>query len=242
MSSVRTLVQMSDCHIGDEPQSIGVNTQANVQKIVQAVIKQRPDACVISGDLSHSGTEKSYQLLQRILAPIQSNLMVLPGNHDNIEHLKMTFFQQLKPKLRLGNWEMIAIDSTQFADSTEKVYQTSGYLSYADLAQLEMVLKTTQAQYNILVLHHPIVSMQSSWDDTLSLENAEDLLALIDQYPKVKAVLWGHAHQAAAFNHKEVQLIACPSTARQFYGSDKIGFNTYWLHDNGELTWQTVWI
>jgi Icc protein len=42
--------------------------------------------------------------------------------------------------------------------------------------------------------------MNSEWDDALSLENPQDLFAVLDKYPKVQAVLFGHAHESVEFD------------------------------------------
>jgi Icc protein len=84
--------------------------------------------------------------------------------------------------------------------------------------------------------------MESNWNDELSLKNPKELFAIIDKYPKVKAILWGHAHQAKEFRHNDIKLISCPSTALQFNEEKRIGFNHYFLGKNGELTYKTCWI
>jgi Icc protein len=232
---VNSLIQISDCHIDDDPESMGVDTHANLKKIIKIIAKKHFDTLLISGDLTHNGTQNSYRLLQQILSPIQSNLVIISGNHDNVENLNKTFAQNLIHKFSLGDWEIITTDSTQES-------KTSGYLSKQELTKLDQALQETTAKYNIVVLHHPIVSMQSNWDDALSLENSDELFNVINKYPKIKAILWGHAHQASEFNNNNVALISCPSTALQFDGEKRIGFNNYTLHDNGNLEYRTQWI
>jgi len=232
---VNSLIQISDCHIDDDPESMGVDTHANLKKIIKVIATKHFDTLLISGDLTHNGTQNSYRLLQQILSPIQSNLVVISGNHDNVENLNKTFAQNLIHKFSLGDWEIITTDSTQES-------KTSGYLSKQELTKLDQALQESTSKYNIVVLHHPIVSMKSSWDDALSLENSDELFNVINKYPKIKAILWGHAHQASEFNNNNVALISCPSTALQFDGEKKIGFNHYTLHDNGNLEYRTQWI
>ena len=167
--------------------------------------------------------------------PIKSRIVVLSGNHDQIENLNQVFSEQLISKFSLGNWEIITIDSTQTLGN-------SGYVTKKALDQLAQDLQNSVAKYNIVALHHPIVSMQSDWDDSLSLENADELFNVMNKYPKIKAVLWGHAHQASEFDNNDVALISCPSTALQYDNETKIGFNHYRLHDDGKLEYNTQWI
>lgn len=235
MNQAYNLIQISDCHIDDQVESMGVDTHANLASVVKAVAKHNCDTLLITGDLAHNGTLNSYQVLQRMLMPIKSRIVVLSGNHDQIENLNQVFSEQLISKFSLGNWEIITIDSTQTLDN-------SGYVTKKALDQLAQDLKNSVAKYNIVALHHPIVSMQSDWDDSLSLENADELFNVMNKYPKIKAVLWGHAHQASEFDNNDVALISCPSTALQYDNETRIGFNHYRLHDDGKLEYNTQWI
>ncbi len=235
MNQAYNLIQISDCHIDDQVESMGVDTHANLASVVKAVTKHNCDTLLITGDLAHNGTLNSYQVLQRMLMPIKSRIVVLSGNHDQIENLNQVFSEQLISKFSLGNWEIITIDSTQISDN-------SGYVNKKALDQLAQDLQNSVAKYNIVALHHPIVSMQSDWDDSLSLENADELFNVMNKYPKIKAVLWGHAHQASEFDNNDVALISCPSTALQYDNETRIGFNHYRLHDDGKLEYNTQWI
>jgi Icc protein len=235
MNQAYNLIQISDCHIDDQVESMGVDTHANLASVVKAVTKHNCDTLLITGDLAHNGTLNSYQVLQRMLMPIKSRIVVLSGNHDQIENLNQVFSEQLISKFSLGNWEIITIDSTQTLDN-------SGYVTKKALDQLAQDLQNSVAKYNIVALHHPIVSMQSDWDDSLSLENADELFNVMNKYPKIKAVLWGHAHQASEFDNNDVVLISCPSTALQYDNETRIGFNHYRLHDDGKLEYNTQWI
>ena len=177
MNQAYNLIQISDCHIDDQVESMGVDTHANLASVVKAVAKHNCDTLLITGDLAHNGTLNSYQVLQRMLMPIKSRIVVLSGNHDQIENLNQVFSEQLISKFSLGNWEIITIDSTQTLDN-------SGYVTKKALDQLAQDLQNSVAKYNIVALHHPIVSMQSDWDDSLSLENADELFNVMNKYPK----------------------------------------------------------
>lgn len=214
---------------------MGVDTHSNLKKIIDKITTVNFDTLLISGDLAHNGTPESYQILKEILSPLQNNIVVMPGNHDNAENLSQLFGKNLAPNFSLGDWEIITTDSVQIA-------QTSGFLTQNTLLNLDLSLKNTKAKYNVVVLHHPPVPMQSNWDDTLSLKNCDEFFSVIDKYPKIKAILWGHAHQATDFKREKLKLISCPSTALQFDNEKRIGFNHYKLYDNGNLEFDTQWL
>ncbi|SMM98173.1 3',5'-cyclic-nucleotide phosphodiesterase [uncultured Candidatus Thioglobus sp.] len=232
---MKRLLQISDCHIDDVEQSIGVNSHQNLSLVVDKITQLEADALLISGDLSHYGSLNSYKKLKQLLAPIDTDLFVIAGNHDDKNNLSAVFNENLFTLFTLGKWDIISVDSVQAG-------QTSGYLTKQVLLDLEARLTQSTAEYILLVLHHPIVSMQSTWDDTLSLENPQDLFAILTKHSNIQAVLFGHAHQSAEFKKNGLRIIACPSTAVQFNDESRIGFNYYRLYDEGKFDCEVKWI
>ena len=231
----KSFIQISDSHIDDDKLVMGVDSQANLSAIVSMISQKNYDALLISGDLAHSGTLESYQKLKTILKPIETEIYVLPGNHDDFSNLSQIFNQSSLCNFIIGCWEVITIDSVQAG-------KVSGRLNDEQLHSLSQQISLSSAKYIALCLHHPPVSMESDWDDEMSLENPDDLFDVIDQYDNIKAVMWGHAHQCSEFNRKGVKLFSCPSTALQFNGSSSIGYNHYTLNDNGEIYCKTQWL
>ena len=231
----RSFIQISDSHIDNDKFVMGVDSQKNLSAVVSNISKNYFDALIISGDLAHNGTLESYQKLQKILNPIESKIYMLHGNHDNLSNLSQIFNQSSLNNFIIGCWEVIIIDSVQ-------VGKVSGRLNDEQLHTLSQKITTSSAKYIALCLHHPPVSMESDWNDALSLENPEDLFAVIDQFDNIKAIMWGHAHQCAEFNRKGVKLFSCPSTALQFNGQSGIGYNHYTLNDDGEIYCKTHWL
>jgi len=231
----KTFIQITDSHIDDDKLVMGVDSQANLGAIVSVISQKNYDALLISGDLAHNGTLESYQILQKILDPIETEIYVLPGNHDDLSNLSQVFNKSYLCNFTIDCWEIITIDSVQAG-------KVSGRISDKQLYSLSQEIRSSSAKYIVLCLHHPPVSMQSDWDDKMSLENPEDLFAVIDQYDNIKAVMWGHTHQSSEFNRNGVKLFSCPSTALQFNGSLSIGYNHYTLNDNGEIYCKTEWL
>ena len=199
----KTFIQITDSHIDDDKLVMGVDSQANLGAIVSVISQKNYDALLISGDLAHNGTLESYQILQKILDPIETEIYVLPGNHDDLSNLSQVFNKSYLCNFTIDCWEVITIDSVQAG-------KVSGRLSDEQLYSLSQEIRSSSAKYIVLCLHHPPVSMQSDWDDEMSLENPEDLFAVIDQYDNIKAVMWGHAHQSTVFNRNGVKLFSCP--------------------------------
>jgi len=230
----KSFIQISDCHIDDDKLVMGVDSQTNLSAIVSMISQKNYDALLISGDLAHSGTLESYQKLKTILKPIETEIYVLPGNHDDFSNLSQIFNQSYLCNFIIGCWEVITIDSVQ-------VGKVSGRLNVDHLHSLSQQISSSRAKYIVLCLHHPPVSMQSDWDDEMSLENPEDLFSVIDKFDNIKAIMWGHAHQCSESNRNGVKLFSCPSTAVQYDGQPGIGYNHYTLNDDGEIYCKTQW-
>ena len=58
--------------------------------------------------------------------------------------------------------------------------------------------------------------MKSRWLDTVGLDNADDFLDIIDAAGNVRAVVFGHVHQAFDETHRGIRIIGTPSTCAQF--------------------------
>ncbi|MDB2590120.1 metallophosphoesterase [Candidatus Thioglobus sp.] len=229
------LIQISDCHIDDQRLAMGVDSQKNLQSIIEYIQTVKSDALLISGDLTHHGTLNSYRILKKILSPIKRSIFVIKGNHDDAENLGQVFKDNLFKTFRLDNWEVISIDSVQTG-------KTSGLASEAALLELDDTCLNSNADHVMVVLHHPIVPMNSSWDDELSLENSQDLFKVLDKHSKIRSIVFGHAHEASEFFRLGKRIISCPSTALQFNQETRIGFNEFELHKNGTINLKTQWI
>jgi Icc protein len=55
---MKHFIQISDCHIDDNTQTMGVNSHENLTKVVDKITTLQSDALLISGDLTHNGTRQ----------------------------------------------------------------------------------------------------------------------------------------------------------------------------------------
>jgi len=84
----------------------------------------------------------------------------------------------------------------------------------------------------------------SEWIDQYIVRNADTFFKVLDRFPNVKAVVWGHVHQDFSSERKGVKLIATPSTCVQFkpncndFTVDTLmpGYRWFDLHDDGSFT------
>lgn len=79
--------------------------------------------------------------------------------------------------------------------------------------------------------------------DQISLRNPDHLFAVLDRYPQVKVVLFGHIHQEFALTRAGIEYLGCPSTCVQFKPSQPDfaldqqppGFRLLTLHPDGQF-------
>ncbi len=50
----------------------------------------------------------------------------------------------------------------------------------------------------------------------MKLANAQDLFALLERFPQVKGVVYGHIHQTMDVKRNGIRFLGCPSTCFQF--------------------------
>src|SRR6185503_3980724 len=84
------LLQISDTHLGADWE--GIDPDECLLRAVEAILDlpQRADALVISGDLTN-GTPEEYARLRELVAPLDLEPHVLPGNHDLRGSLRAAF-------------------------------------------------------------------------------------------------------------------------------------------------------
>src|SRR5262249_25109052 len=89
------LCQISDPHVvSDMALSDGkVDTPRMLERCISKILalKRRPDAVVITGDLTEHGRAAEYGLLAELLAPLTMPFFLVIGNHDERGALQAAF-------------------------------------------------------------------------------------------------------------------------------------------------------
>jgi Icc protein len=219
------LVQLSDSHLFAEADGtlLGMNTRDSLQKVIELVRLQQPriDLIVASGDISQDGTLESYQQFRDLTRQLDASARWIPGNHDEPRIMAEAAVQSalLDPVVDIGNWRVTLLDSAVPGS-------VPGYLEDEQLQLLARALSEAPERHHLVCLHHHPVSIGCAWMEPIGLRNPEALFSVLDRFPQVRAVLWGHVHQEIDRERNGVRLIASPSTCIQFEpGSDdfKVG-------------------
>ena len=210
------ILQITDTHLfaNSDGCLLGLNTEQSLKAILADIrARQFPaDIILATGDLAHDGTSAAYQRIFGHLEEFDLPVYCLPGNHDEAEMLQRTIKGDLlhyTTHVRKGNWNLIFLNSC-LPDSE------GGHLGSAALEVLDMQLQTAPDSYALVCLHHQPVPMGSRWLDTMAVDNADEFFKIIDRYPQVRGILWGHVHQEFDSMRRDVRLLASPSTCIQF--------------------------
>ncbi|WP_338526594.1 3',5'-cyclic-AMP phosphodiesterase [Pseudomonas batumici] len=209
------LVQLSDSHLFAEADGtlLGMNTRDSLQRVIDCVLAEQPrvDLLLATGDLSQDGTVASYRQFREMSAAISAPTRWLPGNHDELREMAEAARHSdlLDPVVDIGNWRITMLDSAVPGS-------VPGYLQDEQLQLLAQSLSEAPQRHHLVCFHHHPISIDCPWMEPIGLRNPEALFAVLDRFPQVRALLWGHIHQELDRERNGVRLLASPSTCVQF--------------------------
>lgn len=238
--SLRVL-QITDTHLFSDRHGrlVGVNTEASHAAIMERILSDHwpVDLVLATGDLVHDGAEAAYRRFKHNLEELGVRTLVIPGNHDDPALMRRVFDGgrvTWSENAVLGRWQFIMLDSRREGDS-------GGHLGAEQLDLLDRRLSQHPAHHALVCLHHHPVAVGSAWIDRIGVADADALFAVLDRHPQVRALVWGHVHQAFDGERNGVRLLGSPSTCIQFqpgstdFALDRrpAGFRWLQLHASG---------
>lgn len=212
------VLQITDTHLGVEPNTplLSMDTDDSLLAVLDVAGKVLPAPALMlaTGDLSDQGALNAYFRLRDYTRSVCQHQFWLLGNHDHAETLRRATDDNkdlIRNDIRVGAWQIVMLNS-------QIPGQVGGRLGPRQLALLEEALQAgADAGLNTLVcLHHQPEPVGSTWIDSQAVLDADEMFAVIEQYPNAKAVLWGHVHQEVDYLRKSVRMLATPSTCIQF--------------------------
>lgn len=237
------VLQLTDPHLMADPDGalLGVNTRDSLDAVIAQVLKDhgQPDLILATGDIAQDASEEAYRLFGDKLKAFNCDSVWIAGNHDDSSVLTpiATELNASNRHVIKGGWQFVLLDTSV----PGKVY---GHLPDSELAFLEKTLVENPDRPALIALHHHPVDIDTRWMSAIGLQNNEDFWRVVDRFPQVKAVLWGHIHQEYDEYRKGVRLLATPSTCIQFTaGSVKFsveekspGYRWFEMKPDGEFT------
>ncbi|MDP5040594.1 MAG: metallophosphoesterase [Paraglaciecola sp.] len=213
------IAQISDCHLFADASKTSYGQIAPYQslaKVLDDIALQSIDLLLVTGDLSGDGSLESYRHFEQLIkqSGIQSQWLILPGNHDDLSVLQQQFSSvnlwshySIAAPLTIQNWQLHLLNT--------KTSGTGGFLAESDLVALAQSLKQSRDYSQLIAAHHhPLVC--HSWMDNHGWQNSHKLLEVIAQYDSVKAMIYGHIHAELQQQIGQCHYLACPSTCWQW--------------------------
>jgi Icc protein len=243
----KTVIQLTDLHLFADRtgQLAGIRTWDTFEAILAEVRARYPDfdLLVLTGDLVHDDTLKTYEMLREALGDWSVRCRMIPGNHDDPRLLRQIFAEgfsnagsSLAFASHCGDWRMIGLDSHVPA-------QVAGRIGTPQLEWLAACLESQPEVPTLLFVHHPPVSIDVAWLDATRLEAPMGLCALIERSPQVRAVCAGHVHQESEMHIAGTPVYTTPSTCVQFgaraeksYDPRTAGYRSFTLRPDGFST------
>ena len=220
-ATVRVL-QLTDTHLCRERGGslLGMDTDHSLQAVIGLARREQPQIDVLlgTGDMSNHGYLEAYQRLRAYFAELCPDQFWLPGNHDDRGKMDQVDVDGtlLSNDIRLGRWQLVMLDS-------QVPGQVGGRLGQGQLQLLREALDEAAREqlFSLVCLHHQPVAIGCRWLDEQMVADADELFAVLAQYPGVRGILWGHIHQQVDRVWQGRKLMASPSTCVQFApGSD----------------------
>ena len=213
-------MQITDTHLFNDPETtfLGVNTRDSFTAVMQeiAASQLQPDCYLLTGDFIQDDNDDTYDVLKDYFSQQDIPTYWIPGNHDTDALLAGRFSGGAITDSKLiedERWQVVLLNS-------RKPGAVEGYLEDSELSYLEGVLAAA-TKHTLVCLHHNPVLIDCGWLDPLGLENSKEFWDVIDRWPQVVGVLWGHIHQNFEEYRGHVKLMATPSTSIQFLPKSK---------------------
>ncbi len=206
------LLQITDPHIGasEDYRLAGVDTRRSFGIVLEQASLEQPDMLLLTGDNAGDCSEAAYVHFFQQVNQLGLPYYWLPGNHDRIDTCEAS--EGATPFERsfvVGSWNIIMLDSVI-------PRSPNGRLGEAELQALEQSLAENTSANVLVCLHHHPVNINCAWLDQQMVADADEFFAVLERYPAVRAVIWGHIHQEFNSEHKGIKLHSCPSTCIQF--------------------------
>jgi len=210
-----SILQITDLHIlsGPDETMLGIKTEHYFHAVLDLAFAEHQhfDLILVTGDLAQDPCTASYQRILERLEATHTPCICLPGNHDDYDLMQEIFNTaqvNCRKQIFLDNWQLICLNS-QIPGVPE------GQLSKQELLFLEDCLINNPNHHALIAVHHHCLKT-NSFMDTMIIENSQELLAVIKQYPQAKAITCGHIHQVMDITSGSLRVLGTPSTCFQF--------------------------
>ena len=170
----------------------------------------------MTGDTAHDENHATYEQVKASLCQWETQLRIVPGNHDNREALRALFPQQTDGPYDRLNFETQADDWLILGLDTQIPGQVPGEIGQEQLTWLRSKLMRSMECPTILFQHHPPFSVHCPGLDQVGLQDTDRLHQLLLEFPQVRLILCGHVHQEVIASFGGSLAMTTPSVGPAF--------------------------
>ncbi len=217
------LLQLSDLHVRPRGQPIARVVEANAlaERALRAVaaFRPRPDAVLITGDVTDCGLAREYAelvpMLRRHLGGMR--VLMIPGNHDRRENFRaaLSDFEGIGQDPQFVQYVVEDLPMRLIMLDTVVPGAGHGELCAERLAWLDARLAEAPRRPTLLALHHPPMQCGLPISDAINLHNSAALAELLRRHTQVERILCGHHHRAMTGRLAGAIVWAAPSVVHQ---------------------------
>ena len=199
------IVQLSDIHVGSQFR------EKIFEKAIDEINSLKPEAVVITGDLTNEGLIEQYEKCKKMVSDIDvEKIIAISGNHDyrNTGYLLFKKYFPFKTENDLGNdVVLITLNST-------RPDRDDGEVGYQQTLWLERTLKKYENKFKIVAMHHHLIGIPDTGSDRLTVIDAGDVLrTVLDS--NVNLVLCGHKHRPWLWDFNTLSIANAGTTSSE---------------------------
>ena len=199
------IVQLSDIHVGSQFR------EDVFEKVIDEINLLKPDAVIITGDLTNEGLVEQYEKCKNMISQINvEKIIAISGNHDyrNTGYLLFKKYFPFKKENDLGDdVVLITLNST-------RPDRDDGEVGYQQTLWLERTLKKYENKFKIVAMHHHLIGIPDTGSDRLTVIDAGDVLrAVLDS--NVNLVLCGHKHRPWIWDFNTLSIANAGTTSSE---------------------------
>ena len=212
-----TIVQLTDLHV--RPAGIPAyrvcESNMMTERALRSAARFKPDAVIITGDLTDCGLVAEYTLLNGMIRRhLPMPVHVIPGNHDRREVLLSQMpgvpsaegFVQYA--VELGPVRLVMLDTVVPGAG-------HGCLDGGRLEWLDHTLAQAPDTPTMIGMHHPPFTCGIAHMDAINLRDAAAFAAVIARHRQVHRIVCGHHHRPVVAQVAQAIASISPSVAHQ---------------------------
>lgn len=215
------IAHISDLHL--RPRGLTCYRVSDTNMLAERAIKallsleQKPDAVMLTGDLTDKDDPREYALARHLLGKLPMPVYLIPGNHDTAAGMRQamsdypgvgqTEGEQLYYTADIGTLRLIALDSSV----PGKPY---GHLGDTQLSWLDETLAEDDRP-TLVAVHHPPAQTGIAHMDRIGLTDSDAFAEVLRKHSHVERLLCGHVHRPIIASFAGTVMTLAPSVGHQ---------------------------